>query len=234
MAGTATGQTFATLQQYVLDTAENNDTVFAENIPNFVRAAELRIFRDCDLRVFRVNAQATMVAGDPFLDLPVPAIGNAPTSTEFQNVIIRDFHIIDSSGRRVFLLYKNYDFIRDFWPNDTLVGKPRYYANWLWNVVIVAPTPDRAYVAEMQFSALPTSIVDANVSWLGDNAWDALFAATMIEAFAFMRGEDKAIEPSPQGPPPGLWWQQYDNAKQRLITQEGRQRVDDYRAQTPR
>lgn len=228
------GQDFATLQQYILDAAENNDPIFQANIPNFVRAGELRIFRDCDLRVFRANATTTMKVSDPFLDLPVPAIGASPSSSQFVNVIIRDFHIVDTSGRRVFLLYKNYDFIRDFWPNDKLVGRPRYYANWLWNVLIVAPTPDRAYVAEMQFSSLPASIVDAGVSWLGDNAWDALFAASMIEAFAFMRGEDKAIEPSPNGPPPGLWWQQYDNAKTRLITQEGRQRADDYRAQTPR
>lgn len=219
---------YADLRQAIIDYAENNDPEFAAHVDDFIRAAELRIFREVDLRAFRVQASSQLSQNDAFVLLP-----------DDSDVIIRSFHIKDESGRRKLLLPKNYTFIEAFWPDRTQLGEPRYYAHWKINVVILAPTPQYNYYAEMEYSALPTSITDQvnapSGTWLGDNGWTALLYGALIEAYSFMKGEAQAIGGggvNAQGA--GVWPQKFKEAMQDLAAQELRERIDDFRAQDPR
>jgi hypothetical protein len=45
--------TYATLKTAIQDYTDNSETTFVANLPNFVKAAEDRIFESVDLELFR-------------------------------------------------------------------------------------------------------------------------------------------------------------------------------------
>ena len=47
--------TLATLKTAIQDYTDNAETSFVTNLPNFIKAAEERIFKNVDLEVFRKN-----------------------------------------------------------------------------------------------------------------------------------------------------------------------------------
>lgn len=214
---------YLALRAAIIDWTEEDGAELAAHIDDFIRFAELRLFRDIDLEIYRTHLTSLLNVGDPYVTLPAGT-----------DIIIRDFHLIDRANQRQFLLRKHNSFIYDFWPDNTQLGQPRFYSRWLYNVLLLAPTPDYAYQLDLEISQLPTSIVpvagqtNAN-SWLGDNAWDALLASAMVEAISFM----KADADYQAAAPTGVWQQKYQEALDRLGTQEKRERLDDYRRTDP-
>lgn len=222
------------LRQLIIDETENDAPEFLDHIDDFIRAAEYAVFRDVDLRIFRSHWRSTTKRDDEYISLP----------TEASNIIVREIRILDSAGKSAFLLPKNESFMHEFWPDRSRLGQPRYYAHWSDTVLLVAPTPDKAYTIHIQFSSLLRSLVDGgdkdpltgedlNTTWLSTYAWETLLAGAMLEALAFMKAEKQAAGGTASGNP-ALWETKYEKAKQRLTVQEARERVDDYRARGAR
>ena len=99
-------------------------------------------------------------------------------------------------GEYTYLLSKDVNFIREVYPYAQYTNRPKYYAifgprsndvNEL--SLIVGPTPDSSYSAELHYYYYPPSIVDAGTSWLGDNFSSALLYGCLVEAYTFMKGE---------------------------------------------
>ena len=91
------------------------------------------------------------------------------------------------------------------------------------NTAIVAPTPNGNFTAELHYSFLPQSIVDAatGTSWLGDNATNALLYGSLVQAYIFMKGEPDIIQ---------QYQQQFEIAVGQLKKEgEGFNRTDAYR-----
>jgi hypothetical protein len=55
--------------------------------------------------------------------------------------------------------------------------------------MILGPTPDATYVAELHYYFYPESIVTAGTTWLGDNFDSVLLYGTLVEAYTYMKGE---------------------------------------------
>lgn len=222
--------TYTQLRTLIIDNAENNDPEFLLHVDDFIRAAELEIFRKVDLRAFRVQVSSQLTTNSPYVTLPNQA-----------DVIVRIFHIKDTTNRRVLLLPKNYSFCRDYWPNQSITGQPRYYAHWRVGLLFIVPTPNLNYYAEIEYSGLPQSITanspfDLPIgqnSWLGDNGWTALLSGSMVEAYKFMKGEDAEASPGTANSPMGRWVAAFQDALNDLASQESRERLDDFRAKGP-
>jgi len=60
--------TYTTLTQAIKDYANTNETTFNNNIDNFIRSAEDRILRTCQLPNFRKNVEGQMSAGTQYLN----------------------------------------------------------------------------------------------------------------------------------------------------------------------
>jgi hypothetical protein len=56
--------TYATLKTAIQDYTDNSEATFVTNLPNFVKAAEDRIFESVDLELFRQNVTSAFSA-DP-------------------------------------------------------------------------------------------------------------------------------------------------------------------------
>lgn len=103
-------------------------------------------------------------------------------------------------GEYLYLLNKDVNYVREYYPNPRYTGKPKIYALFGPQTsypdeltFIVGPTPDATYNAELHYFFYPESIVDAGTSWLGDNFDTVLLYGSLREAYLFMKGEPDMI-----------------------------------------
>ena len=220
--------TYSELVTQIREYTETDSNVFTTVIVNdFIEHAELRIFRDVDLDVFRKYQTATLTSGDPFISMP----GAVPTDFEFARYIT----IFSPSGslggltdnERVYLQKKDTSFISEYAPNRTSTGIPKYYANWDNDTIILAPTPNAAYTIELAYNAQPTGLSSSNTTtWVSTNAPQMLLYACLVEAFQFLKGPDNMLQ---------TYERYYQQALQPFAGEQmGRRRRDEYMDGVPR
>ena len=175
--------TLTTLKEAIKDYVENDETTFVNNLDNFIRNTEERILKFVDLDYFRKNVTASLSSGNKFLALPSDYLASLSLS-------------IVSSGSNVFLEQKDVNFLQEFAPDPTVTGQPRYYGIFDVDNIILAPTPNQAYTAELHYYYRPQSITAtaSGTSWFGDNAPDVLLYGSLVEAYTFMKGEPTVIQ----------------------------------------
>ena len=201
---------FTTLKTAIQDYTENTETTFTNNLTRFIVNAEERIFKECQLEVFRKNTTGTPTDGVKFLSKPTDFL--APLSLS----------VVNSSSNE-FLLYKHVSFLQDYTPNPATEDIPKYYASWDESSFLLAPTPNADLTVELHYFYRPTSIsvTSDGTSYLGDNAELALLYGSLVEAYTFMKGEPDLLQ---------LYSQRYVEAVQWLKNLgEGKQTRDEYR-----
>jgi hypothetical protein len=171
--------TLATLKTAIQDYTDNDETVFVNNLNNFIKAAEEKIFKSVDLDYFRKNVTSAVSLNDKFLSLPTDYL----SSFSLQ---------ITTAGSEEFLLHKDVNFLQEAYNASSSTGKPRYYAQFDISNFIVAPTPDANYTVELHYYYRPDSLTagsDSGTTWISTNAPFALLYGSLIEAYNFMKGE---------------------------------------------
>ena len=176
--------TYDELKQSIQDYTENDETTFVNNLPLFIRLAEERILKSIQLNLFQKNAGGAMTTGNKFLAAPSDFL--APFSLS-----------IEVSGAKEFLLFKDLDFVQTYTPDATTTGQPKYYAQFDVGNFIVGPTPDAAYVVELQYLYRPASLTagaGSGTTWLSENAEITLLYASLIEAYTYMKGDPNLMQ----------------------------------------
>ena len=176
--------TYAELKTAIQDYTENTETTFVNNLDVFIKNTEERILKIAQLEVFRKNQTGNMTLGNQYLALPSDYL--APFSLSFT-----------SNGNKEFVLFKDVNFVQSFNPNNSSTGAPRYYAQFDIENFILGPTPDAAYDVELHYFYRPaslTSVGDSGTTWLSTNASVALLYGSLIEAYAFMKGEADLVQ----------------------------------------
>jgi len=204
--------TYGQLKQAIQDYTENDESTFVTNLPVFIRNAEERILKNVQLDLFRKNQTATFNAGDQYIACPSDFL--APFS----------FSYVDASGNSQYMDFKDVDFMREFAPDPTVTGNPRYYAVFDVNNFIVAPTPSAAFAVELHYLYRPaslTTLADSGTTWLSTNAPMAMLYGSLSEAYTFMKGEQDLVA-------------QYDKTLQNAIVGmkllgEAKEVTDEYR-----
>lgn len=184
--------TYSELVTQIRDYCETDSNVLTTTIVNdIIEHAELKIFREIDLDVFKKYKTASLTSSDAFVAMP----GALPADFEFARYV----HIFSPSGslggltdnERVTLQKKDSSYINEYWPNRTSTGVPKYYANWDNDTIILAPTPNAAYTIELAYNAQPTGLSSSNTTtWVSNNAPQLLLYACLIEAFKFLKNPD--------------------------------------------
>ena len=175
--------TLATLKTAIQDYADNSETSFVTNLPNFIKAAEEKIFKGVDLDIFRKNVTSAFTSSDQFLSVPTDYLASFSLQ-------------ITTSGSESFLLQKDVNYLREYTPASSTTGLPKYYARFDTDNFIVAPTPDSNYTLELHYYYRPASLTagaDSGTTWLSTNAPYALLYGSLIEAYYYMKGEPDVI-----------------------------------------
>ena len=175
--------TLATLKTAIQDYADNSETSFVTNLPNFIKAAEEKIFKGVDLDIFRKNVTSAFTSSDQFLSVPTDYLASFSLQ-------------ITTSGSESFLLQKDVNYLREYTPASSTTGLPKYYARFDTDNFIVAPTPNSNYTIELHYYYRPASLTagaDSGTTWLSTNAPFALLYGSLIEAYYYMKGEPDVI-----------------------------------------
>lgn len=146
------------------------------------RQAEQLIYNTVQLPVMRENVTGSLTSGNKYLAMPGGML------------FIYSLAVVNGSGDYTYLLNKDVNFIREAYPDGADTGFPKHYAIFDDDTLILGPTPDASYTAELHYAAYPTSIVSAGTSWLGNNFDSALLNGTLIQALRFIKGEEADVK----------------------------------------
>ena len=207
--------TLATLKTAIQDYADNSETSFVNNLPNFIKASEEKIFKSIDLDIFRKNVTSAFTSSDPFLTVPADYLASFSLQ-------------ITTSGSEDFLLQKDVNFIREYAPSSSTTGVPKYYARFDEDNFIVAPTPNSNYTLQLNYYFRPASLTagaDSGTTWISTNAPFALLYGSLVEASIFMKSEPDTIQSYN-----GLYGQYLERLKD---LGEARENTDGYRVGLP-
>lgn len=148
----------------------------------FCRLAEQKIYNTVQIPALRKNMTGSMSAGNPYLTLPDDYLYTYSLA------------VIDpTTGEYTFLTNVDVNYIREMFPIPTQVSKPRNYAQFDANSLVLGPTPDTGYAVELHFGFYPESIVTAGNSWLGDNFDSVLLNGMLVEAARFIKEEQDVV-----------------------------------------
>jgi len=176
--------TYATLKTAIQDYCETSETTFDSQLDTFIKESEERILKNVDMPVFRKNVTGSASTGNTYLESPSDFL--APYSLA-----------VVSSSVYSYLLLKHVSFIRDYTPNASTTGLPKYYALFDDTTFLLGPTPDEDYSFELHYKFRPASLTagaDSGTTWLSENAPDALLYGTLVEASTFLKVPEESAQ----------------------------------------
>lgn len=184
-----TAMTFTSLQsdiQAYLERGQVTDTAVYNQLPRLINNAERRISRDLKILGFQRPLTNSFTAGEPRILKP----------DRWRETISFNYgNFNPNNGQytvRTSIFPRNYEFLRRYWPDDSVVGKPKYFADYDWYTWIFAPTPDQSYPFEVLFYELPALLDATNQqNWISQYAPEALLYSTLLECTPFLKADDR-------------------------------------------
>ena len=208
-----------TYNELVTAVSDYSENVFPTSVMNtMIEQAEQRIYNTVQIANLRKNVTGSLTSGNKYLQCPL----------DFLSVYSLAIYPA-AGGAYEYLLDKDVNFIRQAYPNPATTGKPKHYAIFgprsddaTELTLILGPTPNASYSAELHYYYYPESIVTANETWLGENFDSALLNGTLVEAITYMKGEETMIK---------LYSERYLSSIALLKNLgDGKQRQDAYRS----
>jgi hypothetical protein len=189
---------------------EVDANVFTNAVCNtFILMAENRILRDIDLDVFKLEVSGNMTSGNKFLTAP-------------SNILTHRYLMITKDGEQIFLEFRDTSFMKEYWPDGSATGTPRFYSVWDQDTFYIAPTPNQNYTVELGYIRKPEQLSATNpTTWVSLNAPEALLYACLIQAYSYTKGPGDLL---------AYYENSYTQAIQGLgVEQQGRRRRDERR-----
>jgi len=194
----ATTMTFTTLQQDVRRYLERGatlaeDAIVYEQIPRLINLAERRIARELKIQGFINVVTDTLIVGQSVYQKP----------DRWRDTVSINIGTGASHNVRKFLFTRDYEYLRSYWPNESLTEEPVFYADYNYTNWLILPPPDEAYPFEVLYYELPVLLDDENqTNWLTDYAPQVLLYASLLEATPFLKNDDRIP----------VWQQMYDRS----------------------
>jgi len=194
----ATTMTFTTLQQDVRRYLERGatlaeDAIVYEQIPRLINLAERRIARELKIQGFINVVTDTLIVGQSVYQKP----------DRWRDTVSINIGTGASLNVRKFLFTRDYEYLRSYWPNESLTEEPVFYADYNYTNWLILPPPDDVYPFEVLYYELPVLLDDENqTNWLTDYAPQVLLYASLLEATPFLKNDDRIP----------VWQQMYDRS----------------------
>jgi hypothetical protein len=176
---TAVAMTFDNLCTDVANYLERTDTVTVNQIPSFIMLAEQVLAAELKF-LGNLNTQtSTLTLNDSTIAKPARW-----RKTVSMNITV--------AGVRQPVLLRKYEFLRNYWPDNTQTDVPKYYADYDYNHWLVAPTPNAAYTFDILYYERIQPLDSTNqTNWWTINAPQALLYGTLLQAMAWVKNDDR-------------------------------------------
>lgn len=180
--------TYSQLLEDVQVYAERNDKPFIAQIPRFVMLAENRIATEVKGLGFVRFVSSQFVNGNPVIKKPARWRETA------------SFSAVDSAGKRHFVKQRSYTYCRTYSASGLQTEIPKYYADYDYEHLFVAPTPFvglpvEPATFELSYFERPQPLAEDNqVNWTTQYAPQLLLYATLLEAQPFLKRPERTSE----------------------------------------
>tara|TARA_R110002126_G_scaffold10089_5_gene45432 strand:+ start:168 stop:803 length:636 start_codon:yes stop_codon:yes gene_type:complete len=204
---TASVMTYDSLVENIQSYLERSDTATLDKIPLFIMLAEQVIASQIKfLGNLTVNT-SNMVATQAIIDKPARW-----HKTVSMNITV--------AGERKPVLLRKYEYLREYWPDATDTGIPKFYCDYDYTHWLVAPTPTTSYSFEVLYYERIQPLDSTNqTNWFTIYAPQAMLYGSLLQAMPFLKNDERM----------GMWQQQYDLIIQTLKV-EDQSRVGDRQA----
>jgi hypothetical protein len=173
--------TYDSLTANVLQYLERQDPAVVNAIPTFITLAEFAIAQEIKTLGQLQIVEGTMNAGNPVIQKP-----SRWRKTTSMNVIV--------NGQKQPILDRRYEYLTNYWPNNTETSQPLYYADTDWDHWYIAPTPDQNYSFEVLYYERIAPLSSTNqTNWLTQNAPNAMLFGTLLQAMPFLKNDQRTI-----------------------------------------
>lgn len=206
------------LQTLIVDQAPSSD--YTTILPAAIQDAENRIYRELDFLATRtVNATSSFTTGSRTLTIPV----SPTTIIILQGVAqITPAPSAPAAGTRNQLELSTLDFIDYVWPIEATTGPGEYWAMKDAATIVVGPTPDQNYVAELTGIFRPALLSPSNqTDYISLVYPDLLVSACMC----FLTGYQRDFGAQSDDPKMAMSWEvKYQDAKKSALLEEQRRK----------
>lgn len=181
-----TQMTFDSLQGDIrsyLERGSVNDQTVYNQLPSLINLAERRISNELKILGFIVAATFTLQAGVAVVQKP---------DRWRQTVSINVGNATSGTILRTQLLPRSQEYIRSYWPDETQTAPPKFYADYNYSSLLLGPTPDQAYPAEILYYEEPALLDATNqTNWITQYAPSLLLYSTLLECMPFLKKDDR-------------------------------------------
>jgi hypothetical protein len=204
---TAAVMTYDSLVENIQSYLERTDTATLEKIPLFIMLAEQVIASEIKFLGNLTVVESAMVADNPVIAKPVRW-----HKTVSMNVTV--------DGVKNPVLLRKYEYLREYWPDQTQTDVPRFYCDYNYENWLVAPTPSTNFSFEVLYYERVQPLDSSNqTNWFTIYAPQALLYGSLLQAMPFLKNDERTP----------IWQAQYQAIMQTLKT-EDIQRIGDRQA----
>lgn len=173
--------TYDSLTSTVLQYLERRDQATVNAIPTFITLAEFEIAEQIKTLGQLQVAESTMLADNPLLQKPARWRKTVSMS-------------VTVDGKKKPVLLRKYEYLKNYWPDDTQTDVPLYYSDTNWDHWFLAPTPDQDYAFEVLYYERIAPLSSTNqTNWLTQNAPNAMLFGTLLQAMPFLKNDQRQI-----------------------------------------
>lgn len=202
--------TFTSLQSDIRNYLERGgatDPIVYEQIPRLITLAERRIARELKIQGFQRVVNTTMQSG----------VAVYPKPDRWRDTISINIGTGANNNTHTPVFARSYEYIRQYWPNETQTDQPEFYADYNYNFWIFGPTPDADYPMEVLYYELPPLLDEVTqTNWLSEYAPNLLLYGSLVEATPFVK-DDQRVQ---------LWQSYYDRSLAALNGEDLQKIVD--------
>lgn len=202
--------TFTSLQSDIrnyLERGGTTDPIVYEQIPRLITLAERRIARELKIQGFQRVVNTTMQSG----------VAVYPKPDRWRDTISINIGTGANNNTHTPVFARSYEYIRQYWPNETQTDQPEFYADYNYNFWIFGPTPDADYPMEVLYYELPPLLDEVTqTNWLSEYAPNLLLYGSLVEATPFVK-DDERVQ---------LWQSYYDRSLAALNGEDLQKIVD--------
>jgi hypothetical protein len=180
--------TYDSLVDDITTYLERTDTQTLDKIPQFIMFAEQVIASEIKFLGNLVVVSSTMTQAENII--PKPARWRKTVS---MNVSV--------AGVRQPVLLRTYEYLREYWPDQTMTDVPKYFGDYDYDHWLVVPTPAIGYTYEVLYYERNQPLDSSNQSnWFTEYAPQALLYGSLLQAMPFLKNDERIP----------MWQAQYD------------------------
>ena len=208
----ATAMTYTSLLNDLRNYLERGATLATDpsvylQLPSLIGLAERRLARELKVQGLVNVVNSTMIQGQ----------ATYPKPDRWRETVSMRVGTGAGYNTTQEIFPRAYEYMRQYWPNQTLTGTPRFYADYDYQNWFFAPTPSDDFPYELIYYELPPLLGDdVQTNWFTEYAPNALLYASLMEAAPFLKNEE--IIP--------IWQAFYDRAIAALNGEDIRQIAD--------